>query len=165
MRLAAIDVGSNSVHLLIAEVSPEGHLEVIDRVKEMVRLGRRSFTTGLLSREAMDLAVPVLAHFQRLAEIRRVDQMRAVATSAVREAGNRGQFIARIKRETGVEVEVISGREEAQLIYRAAQYALGLEGGPHLLVDLGGGSLELVLVKDQRPLWMKSAKLGAARMM
>jgi exopolyphosphatase/guanosine-5'-triphosphate,3'-diphosphate pyrophosphatase len=164
MRLAAIDVGSNSVHLLIADVSPQRHLVVIDRVKEMVRLGRRSFTTGLLSQEAMDLAVPVLAHFQRLAEIRRVDQMRAVATSAVREAGNKGQFIARIKRETGVEVEVISGREEAQLIYRAAQYALGLEGGPHLLVDLGGGSLELVLVEDRSPIWMKSARLGAARL-
>ena len=84
MRLAAIDVGSNSVHLLIADVSPEGHLEVIDRVKEMVRLGRRSFTTGLLSQEAMDLAVRVLDHFQRLAEIRHVDRVRAVATSAVR---------------------------------------------------------------------------------
>jgi exopolyphosphatase / guanosine-5'-triphosphate,3'-diphosphate pyrophosphatase len=164
MRLAAIDVGSNSVHLLIADVSPGGHLEVIDRVKEMVRLGRRSFTTGLLTQEAMDLAVRVLAHFQRLVEVRHVDRMRAVATSAVREADNKGQFIARIKRETGVKVEVISGAEEARLIYRAAQYALGLEGGPHLLVDLGGGSLELVLVKDRRPIWMKSAKLGTARM-
>lgn len=165
MRLAAIDVGSNSIHLLIADVSPEGHLEVVDRVKEMVRLGRRSFTTGLLSEEAMGLAVRVLAHFQRLVEMRHVDRMRAVATSAVREARNRGEFIGQIRLETGVEVEVISGREEAQLIYRAAQHALGLEGGPHLLVDLGGGSLELVLVKDQRALWMKSAKLGAARMM
>jgi exopolyphosphatase / guanosine-5'-triphosphate,3'-diphosphate pyrophosphatase len=164
MRLAAIDVGSNSIHLLIADVSSEGHLEVIDRVKEMVRLGRRSFTTGLLSEEAMNLAVRVLTHFRRLVEMRHADRMRAVATSAVREARNRSQFIARISRETGVDVEVISGREEAHLIYRAAQHALGLEGGPHLLVDLGGGSVELVLVKDRRPLWMKSAKLGAARM-
>jgi exopolyphosphatase/guanosine-5'-triphosphate,3'-diphosphate pyrophosphatase len=164
MRLAAIDVGSNSVHLVIADIGPEGHFEVVDRVKEMVRLGRRSFTTGLLTESAMGLAVRVLSHFQRLVEMRRVDRMRAVATSAVREARNRTEFIARINRETGVEIEVISGREEAHLIYRAAQQALGLEGGPHLLVDLGGGSLELVLVKDRRPLWMKSAKLGAARM-
>jgi len=164
MRLAAIDVGSNSIHLLIADVSLEGHLEVIDRVKEMVRLGRRSFTTGLLTQEAMELALRVLTHFRSLAEVRHVDRMRAVATSAVREAGNRDEFIARIERETGVNVEVISGREEAHLIYRAAQYALGLEGGPHLLVDMGGGSVELVLVKDRQPLWMKSARLGAARM-
>jgi exopolyphosphatase / guanosine-5'-triphosphate,3'-diphosphate pyrophosphatase len=164
MRLAAIDVGSNSVHLLIADVSPDGNLEVVDRVKEMVRLGRRSFTTGLLSAESMDLAVRVLAHFQRLVEMRHVDRMRAVATSAVREARNRSQFIARIRRETGIQLEVISGHQEAQLIYRAAQQALGLDGGPHLLVDLGGGSLELVLVRNQRALWMKSVKLGAARM-
>jgi exopolyphosphatase / guanosine-5'-triphosphate,3'-diphosphate pyrophosphatase len=164
MRLAAIDVGSNSVHLLIGDITPEGHLEVIDRVKEMVRLGRRTFTTGLLSQDSMDLAVRVLAHFQRLVDIRQVDRMRAVATSAIREANNRDQFIARIRHETGIQVEVISGREEAQLVYRAAQHALGLENGPHLLVDLGGGSLELVLVQDQRPLWMKSAKLGAGRM-
>jgi exopolyphosphatase/guanosine-5'-triphosphate,3'-diphosphate pyrophosphatase len=163
MRLAAIDVGSNSVHLLIADVSPEGHLEVVDRVKEMVRLGRRSFTTGLLTEEAMDLAVRVLAHFLRLVEMRHVDRVRAVATSAVREAHNRSEFIERIKRETGIEVEIISGREEAQLIYRAAQHALGLEDGPHLLLDVGGGSVELVLVKNQRPMWMKSARLGAAR--
>lgn len=164
MRLAAIDVGSNSVHLLIADVSRQGHLEVVERVKEMVRLGRRSFTTGMLSQEAMELAGRVLTHFRRLVEMHRVDRVRVVATSAVREARNRRQFIARIRRETGLGLEVISGREEARLIYRAAQHALGLEGGPHLLVDLGGGSLELVLVKDRRPLWMKSAKLGAARM-
>ncbi len=164
MRLAAIDVGSNSVHLLIGDVSREGHLEVVERVKEMVRLGRQSFITGQLSEQAMELAVRVLAHFRRVAELRHVDRVRAVATSAVREASNRAKFIERIRRETGVEVEVISGREEARLIYRAAQQALGLEGGPHLLVDLGGGSLELVLVKDRQALWMKSAKLGAARM-
>jgi exopolyphosphatase / guanosine-5'-triphosphate,3'-diphosphate pyrophosphatase len=164
MRLAAIDVGSNSVHLLIADVSRDGHIEVIDRVKEMVRLGRRSFTTGVLSEEAMELAVRVLAHFRRIVEMRHVDRMRAVATSAVREARNRNQFIARVRSETGVPIEVISGREEARLIYHAAQHALGLEGGPHLLVDLGGGSLELVLVRNRQALWMKSAKLGAARM-
>lgn len=165
MRLAAIDVGSNSVHMIIADATREGHFEVVDRVKEMVRLGRRSFTTGRLTDEAMDMAVRALAHFRRLAHVRRVDHLRAVATSAVREARNRVEFIARLKRETGIAVEIISGTEEARLIYEAARHALGLEGGPHLLVDVGGGSVELVLVKDARPLWMKSVKLGAARLM
>jgi exopolyphosphatase/guanosine-5'-triphosphate,3'-diphosphate pyrophosphatase len=165
MRLAAIDVGSNSVHMIIADASREGDFEVVDRVKEMVRLGRRSFTTGRLTEEAMDMAVRALAHFRRLAHVRRVDRIRAVATSAVREARNRAEFIVRLKRETGIAVEIISGTEEARLIYEAARHALGLEGGPHLLVDVGGGSVELVLVKDARPLWMKSVKLGAARLM
>jgi len=164
MRLAAIDVGSNSVHMIVADVTPQGHFQVVDRVKEMVRLGRRSFVTGRLTEEAMDMAVHALAHFRRLADVRRVGRMRAVATSAVREAHNRVEFIRRIKRETGIAVEVISGAEEARLIFVAARHALGLEGGPHLLLDVGGGSAELVLVKDARPVWMRSVKLGAARL-
>jgi exopolyphosphatase / guanosine-5'-triphosphate,3'-diphosphate pyrophosphatase len=164
MRLAAIDVGSNSLHLIIADVTPAGQIEIVDRVKEMVRLGRRSFTTGHLTDEAMDLSIRTLAYFRRVADLRRVEKMRAVATSAVREAHNRGEFIRRIQAETGIEVEVISGKEEARLIFAAAQHAMGLEGGPYLLVDVGGGSVEFVLVRDSHPLWMKSLKLGAARL-
>jgi exopolyphosphatase/guanosine-5'-triphosphate,3'-diphosphate pyrophosphatase len=164
MRLAAIDVGSNSVHMIVAEVNREGYVEVIDRVKEMVRLGRRSFTTGLLTGDAMDLTVQTLAYFRRLAALRQVTRIRAVATSAVREANNRAEFIRRIRRETGLSVEIISGHDEAQLIFDAARHALGLDGGPYLLIDMGGGSVELVLVKDAHPLWMKSFKLGAARL-
>ncbi len=164
MRLAAIDVGSNSVHMLIADVSGDGHIEVVDRVKEMVRLGRKSFTTGLLTEESMDLTVRALANFRRLMRVRGVQRMRAVATSAVREARNRAAFVRRIRREAEIPIEVISGHQEAELIFRAAQHAMGLEGGPHLLVDVGGGSVELVLVKDARRLWMHSVKLGAARL-
>jgi exopolyphosphatase / guanosine-5'-triphosphate,3'-diphosphate pyrophosphatase len=164
MRLAAIDVGSNSVHMIVADVTREGHLEVVDRVKEMVRLGRRSFTTGRLTQESMDLAVRALGNFKRLARVRRVDKIRAVATSAVREARNRTEFIRRLRRETGIPIEVISGIAEARLIFQAARHALGLEGGPYLLIDVGGGSVELVLVRDGKPLWMRSVKLGAARL-
>lgn len=164
MRLGAIDVGSNSVHMIVADVSRDGHLEVVDRVKEMVRLGRRSFTTGRLTAESMDLAVRALVNFKKLLRVRKVDRMRAVATSAVREARNRRDFIRRIKRETGITVEVISGLDEARLIFQAARHALGLDGGPHLLVDVGGGSVELVLVRDGKPLWMRSVRLGAARL-
>ena len=164
MRLGAIDVGSNSVHMIVADVSRDGHLEVVDRVKEMVRLGRLSFTTGCLTEESMDLAVRALLNFKRLLQLRKVDRLRAVATSAVREARNRAEFIRRIKREAGLTVEVISGLSEARLIFQAARHALGLDGGPHLLIDVGGGSVELVLVLDRRPLWMRSVKLGAARL-
>jgi exopolyphosphatase/guanosine-5'-triphosphate,3'-diphosphate pyrophosphatase len=163
MRVAAIDVGSNSVHMLIADAA-NGHLEVVDRVKEMVRLGRRCFSTGRLSAESMELAVRALSNFRRLAQVRRVGRIRAVATSAVREARNRNDFIRRVKHDAGITVEIISGAEEARLIFQAARHAMGLEGGPHLLVDVGGGSAELVLVRDGRPLWMRSLKLGAARL-
>jgi exopolyphosphatase / guanosine-5'-triphosphate,3'-diphosphate pyrophosphatase len=164
VRLAAIDVGSNSVHMVVADVSAGGHIQVVDRMKEMVRLGRRAFTTGKLAPGAMDLAVHALGTFARLARVRGVERLQAVATSAVREARNGPAFVRRLRRDTGLTVRVISGPEEARLIFNAARHALGLEGGPHLLVDVGGGSVELVLVQDGRALWMRSLPLGVARL-
>jgi exopolyphosphatase/guanosine-5'-triphosphate,3'-diphosphate pyrophosphatase len=164
MRLAAIDVGTNSVHMVVADVTRGGHLEVVDRVKEVVRLGRRVFMTGRLTNEAMDLAARALKHFAQVARVRGVEKLRVVATSAVREAKNRAAFLRRIKRETGLQVEVVSGQEEARLIFSAARYALGLDGGPHLVLDVGGGSVELVLVREGRPIWLRSFPLGAARL-
>lgn len=164
MRLAAIDLGTNSVHMVIAEVTADGRITVVDRVKEMVRLGRHAFTTGRLSPETMALASRALRTFRRLAQARRVQRIRAVATSAVREARNGQAFVRRLTRETGLPVEVISGAEEARLIFRAARHALGLLGGPHLLVDVGGGSVELSLVHDGHPVWMRSLPLGVARL-
>lgn len=164
MRLAAIDLGTNSVHMVIANVTPDGRIEVIDRVKEMVRLGKRAFTTGQLSPETMALAGRALKTFGRLARVRRVERLRVVATSAVREARNGERFVARLRRETGLPVQIISGPDEARLIFRATRHALGLHGGPHLLVDVGGGSVELSLAQDGRPLWMRSLPLGVARL-
>src|SRR5216110_1196146 len=104
VRLAAIDVGSNSVHIVVAD----GSVEVVDRVKEMVRLGRHTFTTGRLPAAAMDLAVGAVKTFARLAHARRVVRMRAVATSAVREARNGMAFVRRLRHETGLPVKVIT---------------------------------------------------------
>jgi exopolyphosphatase/guanosine-5'-triphosphate,3'-diphosphate pyrophosphatase len=160
MRLGVIDVGSNSVHMLVADVNRKGDIEVVDRAKEMVRLGRKSFMTGRLTEEAMELTVRSLSYFQRVIKVRHVDRIRAVATSAVREARNRDAFIARIHAETGIDLEIIPGKDEARLIYRAARHALGLEGGPHLLVDVGGGSVELVLVKDGDPVMDAQRQAG-----
>jgi exopolyphosphatase/guanosine-5'-triphosphate,3'-diphosphate pyrophosphatase len=165
MRFAAIDIGSNSVHLLIADLKPNGQFKVVQRIRKMIRLGLHSFSTGRLSDEAIERTVQVMVRFRRVVDARRVERVRAVATSAVRGAANRAEVIARIRREAGIEVRVISGREEADLTYRAARHALGLETGCHLLIDLGGGSLELVLVKNGRKVWVKSARLGAARLM
>jgi len=164
VRLAAIDLGTNSVHMVIANVTSDGRIEVIDRVKEMVRLGRRTFTTGMLSAESMTMASRALKTFGRLARVRRVQRLRAVATSAVREARNGERFVARLRRETGLPIQIISGPEEARLIFRATRHALGLAGGPHLLVDIGGGSIELSLARDGRALWMRSLPLGVARL-
>ncbi len=165
MRLAAIDLGTNSVHMVIADVTRGGNIQVVDRVKETVRLGSGVFLTGRLSKHAMDLAVQALVNFRRLLEFRNVERIRAVATSAVREAQNRNAFIRRIRSRTGIDAEIISGAEEARLIFLAARHALTLAGEPPcLLVDIGGGSIELVLARDGEPVWMRSLRLGVARM-
>jgi exopolyphosphatase/guanosine-5'-triphosphate,3'-diphosphate pyrophosphatase len=164
VRLAAIDLGTNSVHMVIADVTPDGRIVVVDRVKEMVRLGRKAFTTGRLAPETMKLAAKALRTFGRLARARKVQRLRTVATSAVREARNGAAFVARLRRETGMPIRVISGPEEARLIFQAARHAVGLEGGPHLLVDVGGGSVELSLAYDGKPLWLESLPLGVARL-
>jgi exopolyphosphatase / guanosine-5'-triphosphate,3'-diphosphate pyrophosphatase len=164
VRLAAIDLGSNSVHMVIAEVSADGRIQVVDRVKEMVRLGRRAFTTGSLTSETTELAARAVTTFGRLARARRVQRLRAVATSAVREARNGEAFVRRLRRETGLPIEIISGLDEARLIFRAVRHAMALDREPALLVDVGGGSVELTLVEDGRPLWMRSVPLGVARL-
>lgn len=164
MRVAAMDVGSNSIHLVIAEVEPEGQFRVLDRAKEMVRLGRRSLTTGRLTKAAMDDGLRTVANFKKLAERQGATRFRAVATSAVREARNGGEFLQRIHDEVGLRVRVIPGPEEARLTYLGAAQAVDLRGEPSLILDIGGGSVELVLVEDGQPTAMHSLKLGVARL-
>ena len=164
MRIAAIDVGSNSIHLIVAEARPDGHFIVLDRAKEMVRLGEKSLTTGRLTKVAMERGIRTLATFKSIALRHGVIRIRAVATSAVREAANGGEFIQRIYDEVGIRVRVIPGREEARLIYLGVSQVADLDGAPTLLLDIGGGSVEVVLVADGRPLELHSLKLGVSRM-
>jgi len=164
MRIAAIDVGSNSIHLIVAEARPDGHFIVLDRAKEMVRLGEKSLTTGRLTKVAMDRGIRTLATFKSIALRHGVTRIRAVATSAVREASNGGEFIQRIYDEVGVRVRVIPGREEARLIFLGVSQVADLDGAPTLLLDVGGGSVEVVLVADAKPVELHSLKLGVSRM-
>ncbi len=164
MRVAALDVGTNSIHMVVAQVDSEGHFRVLDRAKEMVRLGRNGLIRGRLTRPAMDAGVKAIAGFRTLGERQGVTRFRAVATSAVREARNGGDFIQRVKDEVGIRVKVIPGREEARLIHLGVAQAIDLRGEPTLIVDIGGGSIELILVVDGQPAAMHSLKLGVARM-
>ena len=127
MRIAAIDVGSNSIHMIVAEARPDGHFIVLDRAKEMVRLGEKSLTTGRLQKAAMDRGIRTLATFKSIAVRHGVTRIRAVATSAVREAENGGEFIQRIFDEIGLRVRVIPGREEARLIHLGVAQVEDLE--------------------------------------
>ena len=164
MRIAAIDVGSNSIHMVVAEARPDGHYVVLDRGKEMVRLGERSLTTGRLTKPAMERGIETLARFKALALRHGVNRFRAVATSAVREAGNGGEFIQRIYDEVGLRVRVIPGIEEARLIYLGVAQVVDLGGPPSVILDIGGGSVEIVLIDKGRATELHSLKLGVSRM-
>jgi len=164
MRVAAIDVGSNSIHMVVAQVESDGRFTVLDRAKDMVRLGHRSLHNGRLTAEAMDAGVRTLSAFRTLAERQGVTRFQAVATSAVRETRNGGDFIRRVKEEVGLRIKVIPGREEARLIYLGVRHAIDLRGEPAVVLDAGGGSVELILTEDDRTLSLESVKLGVARL-
>ena len=164
MRVAAIDVGSNSIHMVVAQVESDGRFHVLDRAKEMVRLGHRSLQNGRLTAEAVEAGVRTLASFRTLADRQGVTRYQAVATSAVRETRNGGDFIRRVKEEVGLRIKVIPGREEARLIYLGVRHAIDLRGEPSVVLDAGGGSVELILTEDDRALALESVKLGVARL-
>ena len=164
MRVAAIDVGSNSIHMVVAQVESDGRFRVLDRAKEMVHLGHRTLNSGRLPASTMQAGIHTLAAFRTLAERQGVTRFKAVATSAVREASNGGDFIRKIQDEVGLRVRVIPGREEARLIHLGVNYAFDLRGEPALIVDVGGGSVELILTEDGKPTALHSLKIGVARL-
>ena len=164
MRLAAIDIGTTSIHMIVAEVRPGHSFEVIDREKEMVRLGAGGLGGRALTPAAIGLALGTVGRFRRLADSRQVDEIRAVATSAVREAPNGGDFLAAIERETGVRARVISGVEEARLIHHAALYAVDVGEGSAVIIDIGGGTTEITLGSRGRIRQACSLRLGAIRL-
>lgn len=164
LRLGAIDIGSNSLHMVIAHVDGDGSATVLWRMREMVGLGRTSFPSHRLTQEGMDRAIMALRRFQSMARRRDCEKIIAVATSAVREAENGGDFIERVRREVGLNVRIVSARDEARLIYLGVRHAMDLKGAPHAIVDIGGGSVEFIVGDDQGAMILESRKLGAARM-
>jgi exopolyphosphatase / guanosine-5'-triphosphate,3'-diphosphate pyrophosphatase len=160
--LAAIDIGTNSVHLVVARVDGE-HIEVLEREREMVRLGSSAGDMKEMAPAAIDRGVAALKRFRQVAEIHGAE-VRAVATSAVREAVNRAEFIDRVKGEAGVDVEVISGFEEARLIHLGVLAAVPSFGDQLLVFDIGGGSTEVVVGHGADILYARSLKLGSIRL-
>lgn len=164
MRIAAFDLGSNSFHLLVADAHPDATFEPVVTDKEMLRLGSTVAATGEIGRIGASAAVGVIRRFKAMADSLGAEEIVACATAAFREATDSLAVVDRIEEETGVKVRVISGREEARLIFDAVRASVAIDPGPALAIDLGGGSLE-VMVGDGRGLdWATSLKLGVARL-
>ena len=164
MRIAALDVGSNSFHLLVVQVNTAGHSEVLARAKEMVRLGESSLRTGIIPPEVFRRGLDALGTLRRLADRHQPDALVAIATSAVREAQNGGEFVRAARDEIGLDIQVVRGQEEARLIYLGARGALNLNGHRVALFDLGGGSLEVILADARECYLTDSVKLGVIRL-
>ena len=161
--LAAVDIGTNSVHLVVARVRGPQGLEVLEREKEMVRLGSGGGDMKHLDEGAIDRGIAALARFREVADVHGA-AVTAVATSAVREAENRRVFLQRASTEAGVDVDIISGVEEARLIHLGVLQAVPVFDQRLLLCDIGGGSTELLIGLKGETLKARSMKLGSNRL-
>ena len=164
MRIAAIDIGTNSIHMIVVQVRPDLSFEVIDREKDMVRLGAGGLGGRSLTPTAIGAALQTLSKFRRIAESHKVDEIVACATSATREADNGGDFIAEVDRQTGIRIRVISGTEEARLIHLAAGYGVDIGSTTAVVVDIGGGSVEITLGSATSLTVGRSFKVGVIRL-
>jgi exopolyphosphatase/guanosine-5'-triphosphate,3'-diphosphate pyrophosphatase len=163
-RLGSIDIGTNSLKLLVADVEEDGTLEVIARERAMVRLGKETLATGRLPAEAIEAAASTVEGFLRAAQGSGAETVRAVATCAVREASNAGELVEAVKRRTGIEVEIVSGDEEARLINLGVRSEFASRLDPLLMVDIGGGSTELVVSDGSRVRLTESLPIGVVRL-
>jgi exopolyphosphatase / guanosine-5'-triphosphate,3'-diphosphate pyrophosphatase len=164
MCIAALDLGTNSFHLLIADVHPDGSFTPLAREKEMLRLGDSVSREGRIPPAAADLAVATVRRMKMLAEAADATEIVACATSAIRLAANGDELVDRIERETGVKVDVINGLTEARLIFGAIRASILLEPAPALCFDLGGGSVEVMVGTASGMEWATSENLGVARL-
>jgi exopolyphosphatase / guanosine-5'-triphosphate,3'-diphosphate pyrophosphatase len=163
-RLAAVDIGTNSFHLIITETEEDSpNFKILGREKEIVRLGTGSTDMKYLTEDAMTRGINVLKRYKGLADSAGAP-LRAIATSAVREANNQNEFIKRADNEAGVKIEIASGFEEARFIYLGILQALPVFDKKILLIDIGGGSTEFLIGHKREILYDNSIKLGAIRL-
>ena len=165
LRVACVDMGSNAIRFIAAEFRSETEYEVLASERCPVRLGHSVFLSGLLDPKAMDEAVAAMVDFKSQMDELEIKHFRAVATSAVREAKNGDEFVARIRSEAGIKLEAISGSEEARLVHMAVATVVPLGSRKWLLADLGGGSVEVSLVDQHGTYWSESHTMGSVRLL
>jgi exopolyphosphatase/guanosine-5'-triphosphate,3'-diphosphate pyrophosphatase len=165
-RISAIDIGSNAIRMMIAEVSPQPpYLHVIKKFRAAVRLGHDVFTTGTISPHSFETAQATFHQFAETNKHFEVSEVRAVATSATREAKNKDQFVKEIHKTSGIKIEVIDGIEEGRLIHLAVRKELDLDHKKTMLIDIGGGSVEITFSKGPKMLATKSFPMGTVRVL
>ncbi|KQS35841.1 exopolyphosphatase [Pedobacter sp. Leaf194] len=163
MRFAIIDLGTNTFHLLIAEANNKS-FEILYKTNKPVKLGEGRINDNIIIPSAFERGISALKEFRETIDGYQVDKVRATATSAVRSANNGGDFVSAVREETNIEIEIISGDEEATAIYEGVKLS-GAINDLALIMDIGGGSVEFILCDTEKLIWKKSYNIGAARLM
>jgi exopolyphosphatase/guanosine-5'-triphosphate,3'-diphosphate pyrophosphatase len=163
-RVAVIDLGTNTFHLLIAESAPDEYNEIIHE-QVAVKLGEGGINQGVIQPAAFERGIKAMQDFKELISKHHVGQVKALATSALRNAANGQQFIDMVKNQTGVVVEAIDGNTEAKYIYKGIKAAGCLSKKNSLIMDIGGGSVEFIICNKEEIKWKQSFEIGAARLM
>ncbi len=164
-KIAAIDIGSNAMRAAFATLSDDGHLRVFKNYRFPIRLGEDVFSKGRLTKNKIQVTEQAFSElFVKLSK-HKVTEVHAVATSALRDANNSKQVIELIRKQTGISIKVINGKKEADLIKTAVESTISLKGKIALLVDIGGGSTEITLTKNNKILFSKSYQFGTVRLL
>ncbi len=164
MRLAIVDLGTNTFNLLIAEVSDTG-FKTVHKEKKAVKLGKSGINSGMIAPDAYRRGLTAMNYYSETIEQFKVDKIIAAATSAMRDSKNASEFISEVKQTTGIEIEVISGEKEAQLIQQGVAITLPSNIQDYVIMDIGGGSTEFIIIKNNKTVWSKSYDLGVSRLL
>jgi exopolyphosphatase/guanosine-5'-triphosphate,3'-diphosphate pyrophosphatase len=164
-KIAAIDAGSNAIRMIVGNVNEAWQVEPIENIRLPVRLGQDVFGSGSFREKTIQQATDAFLHFQRVAQDLGAEKVRAIGTSAMREAANSDILLDRISRTSGIEVEIISGAEEARLIHLAVANVISLKGKRAVMIDIGGGSVEVTLSENQNILSTESYNMGTVRLL
>lgn len=159
-----MDLGTNTFHLLIAEANPDHPKELL-HLYEPVRLGKGGINKGIIQPDAFERGIDTMKKFRDNMDRFDVGRVKAMATSALRSTANGKDFIAQVKQQTGIQIEVIDGEREAGYIYRGVKASGCLSGDNNLIIDIGGGSVEFIICNDHGITWKQSFEIGAARLM
>ncbi|MHB8258942.1 MAG: Ppx/GppA phosphatase family protein [Bacteroidia bacterium] len=164
MRVAIIDLGTNTFSLLIVDIHGAKY-EMIYHAKESVKLGQKGITKGMIAPAAFKRGIIAMQNLHKIIQKKKAIAIKAVATSAIREASNQKEFLSKIKELTNIDVDIISGEKEAELIYYGVRKAVRLSDEPCLIMDIGGGSNEFIVANNATIFWKQSFNLGVARLL
>lgn len=164
MRKAVIDLGTNTFHLLIVEINDK-ELKTLYKEKIAVKIGQNGISKGKIAADAVKRALHTLGIYKSVIDQFEVKEVIGIATSAIRNASNGQALVDQILQHTGIQIEVITGDREAELIYRGVQAAMEIGPDNQLIVDIGGGSVEFIIGNNKEVLWKQSFEIGAQRLL